>query len=744
MTMTVEDRKESLELKPVGDIREAHDLLSKEEEEIENELIQLLGRESGLELQLHSLASGFLQDRTYASKAVELSQVLSKAGKLAEEVSSKVKRLDMAKSRVSQCQNRVSDLMDLRLCSEGVLTTLKNEDYEQAAAHIHRFLSMDEGILKLTAEDITSDNTLNLEKSIKTLKEAHVKVKEIIIDKFEDSITSGDLPAIERFFKLFPLVKMKEEGLSRFTKYLRSKIKEASEKNRTTAKKEAEMSSTIYAEALTLLFEGIARTLEVHQPLIETYYGDGKLREVIHALQKECDDQSEKILFDFKESRHLPNVAWRIKEANKLNGKGLEKKIQPKDIEHILSELTLIQSRAEMYFKFLRKRVTMDVVESPNKEEEIRQFGEFLKKSRLCRLLQDLLSDYILLEQFFMAENIHKAMAQEEELNSDQLTSLMLDDIFYILKKTVERALSSQNVDGFCAVLNNACTLIDTDLCTMLQTQLKLGYPSRFMDLSQTFNALQTSFQQGKLQAGDSERQRILFLTYLNNAESGNEYVTRLQDSLKAKLSSSMAIKSEYEKAKIDNCLSGLPTAKDRLKSVLNQGLQQLRQSSVKPRIKPWVDNFGSHDIDEEEFDSNEANDPFIQQLIINLDGLLSSFKSSLTPSNYEAFICIVSEEVTVQLEKVVMKSSFSRLGGLQFDREVRSLVSFLTSVTTWTIRDKFARLSQIATILNIEELSEISEIWRSTTWKLSSSDLRHILNLRVDFKNEEVKGLKL
>ncbi|CAB4056847.1 COG4 [Lepeophtheirus salmonis] len=656
--MTVEDRKESLELKPVGDIREAHDLLSKEEEEIENELIQLLGRESGLELQLHSLASGFLQDRSYASKAVELSQVLSKAGKLAEEVSSKVKRLDMAKSRVSQCQNRPRRI------------------FIDFFPWTKAYSSSQQRTLPLT-------NTLNLEKSIKTLKEAHVKVKEIIIDKFEDSITSGDLPAIERFFKLFPLVKMKEEGLSRFTKYLRSKIKEASEKNRTTAKKEAEMSSTIYAEALTLLFEGIARTLEVHQPLIETYYGDGKLREVIHALQKECDDQSEKILFDFKESRHLPNVAWRIKEANKLNGKGLEKKIQPKDIEHILSELTLIQSRAEMYFKFLRKRVTMDVVESPNKEEEISQFGEFLKKSRLCRLLQDLLSDYILLEQFFMAENIHKAMAQEEELNSDQLTSLMLDDIFYILKKTVERALSSQNVDGFCAVLNNACTLIDTDLCTMLQTQLKLGYPSRFMDLSQTFNALQTSFQQGKLQAGDSERQGFFFL---------------LQDSLKAKLSSSMAIKSEYEKAKIDNCLSGLPTAKDRLKSV----------------FKP------SHDIDEEEFDSNEANDPFIQQLIINLDGLLSSFKSSLTPSNYEAFICIVSEEVTVQLEKVVMKSSFSRLGGLQFDREVRSLVSFLT------------------------KLSEISEIWRSTTWKLSSSDLRHILNLRVDFKNEEVKGLKL
>lgn len=46
------------------------------------------------------------------------------------------------------------------------------------------------------------------------------------------------------------------------------------------------------------------------------------------------------------------------------------------------------------------------------------------------------------------------------------------------------------------------------------------------------------------------------------------------------------------------------------------------------------------------------------------------------------------------------------QLGGLQFDKELRSLIAYLTTVTTWTIRDKFARLSQIATILNLERVS--------------------------------------
>ena len=48
---------------------------------------------------------------------------------------------------------------------------------------------------------------------------------------------------------------------------------------------------------------------------------------------------------------------------------------------------------------------------------------------------------------------------------------------------------------------------------------------------------------------------------------------------------------------------------------------------------------------------------------------------------------------------------SLFQLGGLQFDKELRVLVGYLTSVTTWTIRDKFARLTQMATILNLEKV---------------------------------------
>merc|ERR1711936_714668 len=91
--------------------------------------------------------------------------------------------------------------------------------------------------------------------------------------------------------------------------------------------------------------------------------------------------------------------------------------------------------------------------------------------------------------------------------------------------------------------------------------------------------------------------------------------------------------------------------------------------------------------------------------------GIVTSQCKFLKVTPPPSLVMIVAGEVTVQLEKAVLKSSFSRLGGLQLDREVRALSSFLTSVTTWTIRDKFARLSQMAALLNLETLGEVTEV---------------------------------
>jgi conserved oligomeric Golgi complex subunit 4 len=45
------------------------------------------------------------------------------------------------------------------------------------------------------------------------------------------------------------------------------------------------------------------------------------------------------------------------------------------------------------------------------------------------------------------------------------------------------------------------------------------------------------------------------------------------------------------------------------------------------------------------------------------------------------------------------------QLGGLQFDKEVRALMTYLTNATSLAIRDKFQRLTQVSTLLSLEKV---------------------------------------
>merc|ERR1719397_2241813 len=370
------------------------------------------------------------------------------------------------------------------------------------------------------------------------------------------------------------------------------------------------------------------------------------------------------------------------------------------------------------------KRCTQDIdisEEDPQKRElKIEEVERMLSTSQLSLCSQESLGEHIALEQFFMSENVKLALSLDSQ-EQDQLTTSMLDDVFFIMKKCISRATGSHNVDGVCAVINNACTLLESEFLKAFQDVLKAGLPNTYLD--QAYSVLHSATG-AKLAVADTDKQRQ-------------------QDSIQAELAS-LHTGSNKQAEKISSCMTGLPAVQVKLRTILDSGLAALRTSAVKPRVKPWVDGFSlcSHNITDETFSDYAANDPWVQQTIVNIDMLIQSFRQSLTQANFDSFVNIVASEVTLQLEKTVLKISFNRLGGLQFDKEVRSLSSFLTSVTSWSIRDKFSRLQQMASILNIETLAEIEEC--TGVNKLTPVEVRAILRLRVDFRPEEIKRVKL
>ena len=62
-------------------------------------------------------------------------------------------------------------------------------------------------------------------------------------------------------------------------------------------------------------------------------------------------------------------------------------------------------------------------------------------------------------------------------------------------------------------------------------------------------------------------------------------------------------------------------------------------------------------------------------------------------------------------------------------------------------MRDKFARLSQIATILSLETVAEMKEFWgadAAISWRLTETEVREVLSQRFDFDQAEIALLSL
>jgi hypothetical protein len=329
---------------------------------------------------------------------------------------------------------------------------------------------LDKDSLQLKS-DITDINEKNyLDHSFQLLQESKTKLQQIVNEKYDQAVQMNDIPQMERFFKIFPLIGLSESGLEKFAAYLCNQINQAAEKNFTSLiniDKSESRFSIIFADALILLFEKVARMTEAYQPVIESSYGYGNMFAFIRKIQTECDAQSVKIVNKFKETRNIAHVFRDVQTSiasNYLNSnntsssststagqKFVEEKIDPRDLDELLTEITLISARSELYKNFLLKSIVNDLnglsnnnngtqidnVTNASLNNTLQQVQTFINSTDLQCCIQELIGQYSILENYFMTENIQKAI-QMDAINKNSLHSSVVDDVFFIIKKCLK------------------------------------------------------------------------------------------------------------------------------------------------------------------------------------------------------------------------------------------------------------------------------------------------------------------
>lgn len=660
-----------------------------------------------------------------------LSQIQTRfhdSSKLAEDISSKVRQLDKIRGRVSECQKRVQDLLDLQLCSEGVQIAMKNDELEQASAHIHRYLSIDQTKLQRTADDMAQDCSM-ITSALKHLQDATELLQNTVSKRFEQASLVQDSNSIERYFKIFPLLGMHDVGLEKFVDYLGHLLKlsaDKSLKNVMDTSLSSNRASIIFADGLTFIFEEVAKTIEVQQPLIETHYGPEYVFKFLSHLQEHCDTYSNSLLQAFLKTRKIPELL-KIMRDDSLDSIGVEKP-DSKDIDLLVEEIVLILARYDLYSKFVCKRINAGLESKTSSAKLI------LDNSKLCCSIQELMGKYLEFERYYMEMSIAKAMIMDTiEGEGDTLTSSMVDDVFFIVRKCVVRSLRSGSLDVLCAVINNAVNFLETDMCMFFKEILSGGYPG-----SGYFNRY----------IPDLEKVRQAFLAALNNTEVAIEYTKSLSQTLREEIPAKLP---GCNTEKLDSCLHDFSRVNTSLVASNRNGFCQLQASLIEPKLQVWMEPFyeQNYKMTESQFSQTEADNPFVQTLVLNIDKTFREFKAKLTANNYDMLVVVMAAESAVQLEKAVMKTEFNRLGSMALDKVVRTLINYFSGASAWPVREKFARLVQVTTVLNLERVSDLNEFLNPDSgmrfsWKLTPDNIKQILKLRADFKDEDIRKIKL
>lgn len=706
---------------------------------IESDLETLFSQRNELERKISGLLlrSGEVLEIVNADSDQMLSSVASTCA-LADHVSGKVRELDLAQSRVQNTLARIDAIVERANCIDGAKQALDGLDYESAAKFVETFLHLDAQYSDSTSavDDADGKQQTSSEQRAQLL-ESKQKLENLIRSNLASAVEERDHQSVVRFVKLFPPLALEEEGLRTFVSYLRKVIvfraREEFEglvdavEQATSAGKSHPVPD--FVGALRALFTDIAVAVQENEEIIRFLCGEDGIVHAVGELQEECDSRGTLILKRFMDFRKLGRLA---KECSMHSNKnvmtaGTVEGPDPREIGIYLEEIVFVSQIGEDYSLFMITKIRE--AESAGAHMSPRATN-FLRTGAFSRTVQELTMHYIVLEEYFMAENVRKAITIDEFV-ADALTTSMVDDVFYVLQQCTRRAISTLNLQSVLATVNCAVNLLNNEYNESLRAKLR----------EPNLAAKLFSAGVGVVKVGTE------VATALNDVDISAEYVVKLRQYLEELCTETFAAPADRDKAK--SCLTDLGETSNSFRQLLIAGLEQLA-NSLTPKLRPILDSVGtiSYELTEAQYAENEVNNPWVQKLLHAVDTNVTWLQPMMTTNSYDSLVHLVIDFIVKRLEVIITQKRFNQLGGLQLDRDARTLVAHFSSMTQRTVRDKFARLSQMATILNLEKVVEILDYWGENsgpmTWRLTPAEARRILSLRVDFKPEAIQALRL
>ncbi|KAJ1980417.1 Golgi transport complex subunit 4 [Dimargaris xerosporica] len=434
-----------------------------------------------------------------------------------------------------------------------------------------------------------------------------------------------------------------------------------------------------------------------------------------------------------------------------------------KEINRLLAEMASIIQRISLYQRFLESRAEPEVTilqESGIDNAVLLNDAPgltfsntgILTSTLLPTTLGDLVATYLTMETFAVHMASQLAL-QWDEQQPGELISSGVDDVFFIAKRSLLRALSTAHgtiIRNLAHVLQNlfnlavfpflqrkvlqrprATTAIGANVAGWERDPMTSPFHHTTVALTKNNVYAITPTTDGTLPeafANMVARNQSIIVA-LNNFDTSVRYVEKLIADASHHLNPDKnSIWATHPKAELKEIT-------DHVLELQGGLLEQFALLSARPSMRLILQESYrdiKYVLSDEEYMDVKNDNLFVQRFVIKFNAYMDALKAVMTDDNFGHYLNHALDYLITDWEKAVSLSKFNLLGGFCFDSDLRTLQQHFSLFTQESLRNKFAKLGQMAEILTVETVEEATEIWQLNSKTagayLSAAEFKRIL----------------
>ncbi|KAI6167137.1 COG4-domain-containing protein [Pisolithus thermaeus] len=731
-------RRDPRDLTNLGEILSCLSSYQSEEAELSASLTELLSDRDSITESLQLLQSLIPSLDDLHGESSRLVNKVSSTAHTAERVGGRVKSLDQEMGRISQAVDRVGQVMELKSSLMQLQASIDTQDWESATRYCARAMSLPPQVISGPFAEAVVPTAENHLPPSQTLQTAREQLLSIFLKNFAHASRSRDAAATSRYFKLFPLIGWETEGLEAYASFVVDLV-------RVRAPTSANTASPLYhVTVLTALFENVATIVDQHQPVVEKYYGRGKMQSVVERLLEECDRVVRNTLSNWREDRAIgkklsaigssPFSLNTLRKQHSSNTANEDDSPNPREIDKVLSEIAGMCGRWSLFRKFLVEQLqdlSEDLAEvsaeneDPGSSAQLSEQVRLLENSSSQKDFDELLSScYIPLEIWYIRAIIEKAHRLSTcDFSQTPPVTTTPDDVFYMLKTVYTRLLSAGSLKTVESTTTILKEVMERDYAGGIKNKLDDAYRN-------------TGSSSARPERSERESRSSLVIL-LNDLDVSLSHMDRLTKDLLA-YPAGTQLYLDAEQQGVKSAIMSLSGSTAKFAAILKSGVEQMFNQLMRAKMRtliPDVYKDVSYLLDENSYANVEHQDIVRKRFTKFWEGLADGYKDTFTENNYRMLFGLALDTLLRPWEKHILTFHFSELGAVHFDRDLRSIIAYLSSQTTFgDIRDKFVRLQQISLLLNLDNGEDVEAFYNGSgvPWRLNIQEAKSIVGLKV------------